>query len=160
MRKFLSVIMAAVMLMSFSFGVNAASATVDPSDGAYETQMEVSFSNDNHYTVEIPTSLTENQEGQITISNSALEYGYHVSAFITNLNNNGYIDVENEKGDKSEIDVVIDGTSASTYRLNGKVAVFGEDGSRNIIVRRATNSGNGVGTYSGVVCFKFDIEDN
>jgi len=160
MKRLLSIMLTAVMLFTLGVGVNAESVTVDPENGAYETQMQVSFSNDNHYTVEIPTSLAEGQEGEIRISNSAIGEGYHVSTYITNLNSNGYIDVENEKGDESEIDIIVDGVSAAMYKMNGKVAVFGEDGARDVSVRRATNAGNSVGTYTGVVCFKFNIEDN
>ena len=120
--------------------------------------MQVSFSNDNRYTVEIPTSLAEHETGEIKITNTQIEMGYHISTYITNLNANGYIDVENESGNKSQIDIFVDGSSASAHKMDNKVCAFGEDGTRSLSVQRVGGANNKVGTYSGVVCFKFDVE--
>lgn len=160
MKKFLIIIFSIILLLAFSIQVNA-ETYVDESNGAYEPQVSISFTNSDHYTVEIPTSLKENDVSSITISNASLSEDKHISTYITNMNSNGYIDVENGDGDKAEMDVIVENSSCKYQKVsNYKVCTFdNEGGSREIkVVRKSDNSNAGI--YTGVICFRFVIEGN
>lgn len=158
MKRIFAVLMCFMLMMAFAIVVNAEGRYVE-NDEVLEHQMNVSFTNNNHYTIEIPTSLAEHEEGEIVVTDAVVEMNYHIGVYITNLNENSYIDVENENGDKGEIDVKVDGSSVKFQKQsNYKACQFSsEGGTRSLAVEKVGNA-SGAGTYSGIVSFRCVIE--
>lgn len=131
---------------------------VNAGNGAFDTQVDVSCHEFSHYTVSVPTGLTEDYSGTITISDASIEEGYCIGVYVTNLNSSGMITLSNSAGDEIEIDVNIDGNYASNSGGN-VLCSFDGDGSKEMSISR-TGWADGAGTYTGYVCLRFDVIPN
>ena len=156
MKKSISLFLILSLLLTLGVGVFAAEY-VDTSNGAYETQMEVSVTNPAHYSVEIPLGISDNQDGEFAVSDMSMEDGYHVATYITNLNEYGRIDAQKANGATTEIELYVDGSNVNNA-VDGKICEFRDDGRRTISAQKTGLGSTEAGRYAGIVCFKFDLE--
>ena len=162
-RKFLALTCAS--LLAFSSLAYAQEGYVDAMTGEFYGNSQVSFREYSSFYVTIPISISPDCPGDVTVTMDHVEDGYHVSVYLTNLDENGCITVESEAGNTGKLSVMHSG-GLYNVNANGYVTSFYPanyiDGASAVIDISVASFGERMkpGTYTGILGFRIACEND
>lgn len=166
MKKLLSGILTAVLFTSL-FATTAfaegQSEYVDSTRNSFEGQTSIDYHAYSSYYVTIPTNISEyDSYGDVSVTMDNIESGYHVSVYITNLDDSGFLKVTSDRGDTGKLSVLYD-NGLYTADSSGLIGEFYPEkynysgtASTNISFDRAMAETFKAGMYHGIVCFRVE----
>jgi len=159
--KILSVVAIAIIVAVFIIPVFASDFTSEyvyqNSGGEFTAETEVSYQEYSSFYVTIPTSVSADGTGEISVDLSNVEQGYCVSVYATNLDENGKLDVVSQYGDNGKLTVLSNG---SAVQSDGLLAKLNGDTSNTYF--SVANDGGTVtrpGLYTGTIAFRVVLEN-
>lgn len=142
MKKFITLVLSLVLVISSTLSVNAA----DLSPGANTGSAEVSYWVDSSYIITIPETIYLNEEYYFEATYLNIQPIEYIAVYITNLNE-GMITVTNEYGDSDTLTIY-------GAESNGKVAEFTSESMTSTTSISASMSDMAkAGTYKGTLEF-------
>lgn len=142
MKKFITLVLSLVLVISSTLSVNAA----DLSPGANTGSAEVSYWVDSSYIITIPETIYLNEEYYFEATYLNIQPIEYIAVYITNLNE-GTITVTNEYGDSDTLTIY-------GAEVNGKVAEFTSESMTSTTSISASMSDMAkAGTYKGTLEF-------
>lgn len=158
----MAVICTAIILTTFTTTAYA-DEYVDSANGDYATEIEVNYHAYSTYTVILPYALSEDAETEVAVDMSNVENGYHINAYVTNIEEDGQIPIYSENYDTNNavghITVISDGQELpsdtgyfATFTHTDDINNYAYDHIGYTITDRPTVAGQ----YSGVICFNFE----
>ena len=169
MKKILVVLMVLVLLASTSVVANA-ETFVDSTQGSFVGETEFDYHVYSYFFVTIPTHIDAGSYGEFAVTMDYIEDGYHIDAYITNLDENGYVTVYSDNYNTNNVTAkiaVVKDVGDELHECNvGADGLFGTyyptDYSPNQLASTNIGFTNAMvdnilpGGYHGVLCFRVE----
>lgn len=169
MRKIIAILMAVVVVLAISvtsFAAEDNGQFVDTAyNYAYEADTAIHHEVFSTYTVTVPTDIYSGMTGDIVIDMSDVATGYHINAYVTNMNNDGSIPLYYDRLDPTTQNGSVNLTVNGQVCDNGNKLVHqfykntdgdGTPTETATIGFNVVQSPVGAGTYDGVISFRFE----
>lgn len=99
MKKFYCILIALIIVLSMTIPVMAVESYCNTGDGQYSSgHIEVTHHSYSTFQLEIPLSADSSMPNYITAYNPNLEDGCHIEIFVTNLNEDGTLNMTHTSG--------------------------------------------------------------
>lgn len=170
MKKIVSVLLAVVamclIVASPAFAAGGDDGFVDGANGVFYGQSEFEFHEYSSFYVMVPTNIPADGCGFVSVTMNDIEDGYHINMYVTNMDENGMIDVSTLNGTTGKVAVQYN-NQMNNLDSTGHIGSFypadyssGEYATTNVTLVKSDMYDLGAGLYHGVVCFKVEcVED-
>ena len=163
MRKIIAFLLVAMLVLTMSIAaVMADEEYVDTGNTTYTGETNIECHAYSTYMITIPSTLYADMDGEIRISSANIEPGYHISVYLTNVDEVGYVTVTNASGDTGKVSIYKNG---ALYMQDG-TGLFHEfrssdyddnkSASCNISFNIVPGTCTKAGDYSGVICYRVE----
>lgn len=170
MKKFLCALLTVLLVCVPMSMVAHAETYVDSEYGNYEGQSEFDYHAYSHYFVTIPTHIDADNSGELAVTMDGIEDGYHIEAYVTNLDADGCITVYSQNYDTDNLTTAV-GVVYDVGNPNGSKNVTpdgligkyypadhtdGTPATTNIGFTKPMDMNVKPGIYHGVICFRVE----
>lgn len=169
MKKIVCILIA-LMLVFASLPAFADGEYADASTGGYYGETEFDYHVYSYYYVTIPTHVDAGGTGTLSVSMDYIEDGYHIEAYVTNLDNDGCLtiysdnyDTNNITGKLGVVKYLSDDMTTASVGETGLIGEFypndyAQNTSASVRIGFRNCAGENLlpGGYHGVICFRVE----
>lgn len=168
MRKLLVLLLCLAMFLVAPVSAYAEDY-VNTENGYYNSDMDIQCHSYSSFYITIPSALSQNEQGELTVSSPNIEDGYHVAVYVTNFDENGYISVFDQNYDTNHREgkamLYVD-AMPYVYSEDGLLCEFvdndyiGSEATHRVAYTEAPGGMPHAGIYNGVICFRVECVPN
>lgn len=170
MKKFLCVLLTLILICVPMSIVANAEEFVDSAESNYEGQTDFDYHVYSYYFVTIPTHIDADSYGELSVTMGYIENGYHIEAYVSNVDEQGlitvYADDYNTSNVTAKVGVIKDvlaETGSITIDSSGLIGMFypadyGQYDFATTTIGFTKAMGDNIlpGVYHGTICFRIE----